>query len=96
VASCWDLDFPPSSRPSASSRDDLRGAGAGRYALTLVDTDAGDFEECCRCVACEEESSASLGGTRHWLVLRRRNGTTLALCPICADTCDGERRPRRD
>ncbi len=90
MSSCWDLEVTP-----PSSRDALRAAGAGRYSLTLIDTAAGDFEECCRCVACDEESTASISGLASWLVLRRRNGTTLALCPTCADTALPPERNRR-
>lgn len=84
----WDL-------PPPSARDELRAQGSGRYSLTLVDSDAGDFEEVCQCVACDELSTASVFGCMGWLILRRRNGTTLALCTECADTCETPRRNRR-
>jgi hypothetical protein len=89
--SCWDLPVATDPPPSRS----FRKPDTGRYSLVLVDAGADDFEEVCTCVACDERSSASLHGTAGWLVLRRRNGTTLALCPICTDTAEAPERNRR-
>lgn len=89
--SCWDLDLPPE-----STREQLRRADSGRYSLVLIDSDPDDFEEVCTCVACAVESTATLAGRAGWLVLNRRNGTTLALCSVCAETSTPARRPRRD
>lgn len=89
--SCWDLVAPPQ-----SVREELRAEDSGRYSVTLPDSSPDDFEECARCICCQDESTGSISGTSGWVILRRRNGTTLALCPTCAGTCDGKRRGRSD
>lgn len=89
--SAWDLRAP-----ARDVRDELRAEGSGRYSVVLPDSAPGDFESVERCVACDDDSTASTSGTLGWLILRRRNGTTLALCPCCAGTSHGRRRARSD
>ncbi len=91
MSSTWDLTAPPQ-----TIRDELRAEDSGRYSAVLPDSAASDFEECARCVCCDDESTASTTGLEGWVVLRRRNGTTLALCPTCAGTSHGRRRARSD
>lgn len=90
MTSCWDLPPPP----SPSSREALRASDSGRYSLTPVDVDAAGFEEVCTCTSCDQPSSASLSGTAGWLVLRRRNGVTLAICRTCIAETEPPRKNR--
>lgn len=85
MRSCWELDLPVE-----DERARARETGSGRYSLTLLDAEAGDFEEFCKCVSCDEPSTSSLAGTAGWMVLRRRNGSTLAICRTCIAETKGE------